>query len=404
MSRLVLHTGRFRDMGYETIFSGSVPSQAERMQANQLCMDLKRGIAKDGVGIVVNVTDAGRAIEEVLAIMLGYTLPKKEETTLKSELVLLQRDSLPRLLRAAKLAKTVQEAREIMQTGLDAWANHLAPLLKKVQVNAAVVRNSNAVKPSVRKRWSAATIIATFFILLIFIGTLWQGIELLKRQSHDDVTALTHDHDNETVLIGNRENWFSSLDLEAADNLRRMLPDAHSDQAVGSARQAIAQIDRNIEAVIEAIDPVRLDELEKALPPQFGVDMLDFLRSLAAIEPADKIGLCYEPECQPVYSGSEVQTLESLLKLYEMLAMRWAYSTEQIAPPNLLYDVEAYQSFVADSGFRRAEIQLRGELHRLNFGIEATALLDPLRELIDCPIPGQCRANAADKIARSLQH
>jgi len=387
MSRLFLRTGRFRDMGYETVFSGPATSQAERDRAEQICMDLKRAKASDGVGILFEVQAAGRAIDEVLAVMLERPLTPKVENKLRNELSVMHRDLLPGLLRAVKLATTVQEAREIMNRELNLWARHIAPLLA-VQVAATVSPNSqNWTRGVVKHTWTVAAAISLLLTLLLWFST---RPELPSTSSQEEQT---------TSQPLSRGNWFSELEPESAENLRTLFPESLSDEAVLGTRRSIAQIHLNIKEVLDAIEPEKLAGIKEAVPEQSVPDLMNFLHSIAALEMPSGADIC-DPElvCPPVYQTSDVQTLDKLLELYKMLAEAWQYSTETAAPTDILRDVEAYERMVADSGFRRAEIQLRGELHRLNRGAEATALLDPLRKLIDCEIPRKCRAVAAREI------
>ena len=50
------------------------------------------------------------------------------------------------------------------------------------------------------------------------------------------------------------------------------------------------------------------------------------------------------------------------------------------------------------SALRRDEINLRGELHRADLGEVATALLDPLHAIVDCPRQNTCVARALRRI------
>lgn len=411
MTRLVLRTGRFRNMGYETAFSGSAPTRETKAQAEQLLSTLRSGSPKGEIGIVEKVTAAGRGVEETLALMLPRPLSKQSETRLTAESYSLHRNDLPALLSAAQNATSVGDARAVLRHGLDKWMVRLEP-------NVVFAPDQDVDKPAARFRTRGPIMarygLASLLVLMFAVGCLlWLTAPVSEKQiapNTDEIATVRPVTDAEPVPDGNDasqptgDEGENSGQSEVDARLRaRFSQGEMTDDAVIQKRRAISGVVQDLKAIRDAIG---MEAVELASDDRREIGESSVLQALIEIRklelPTDE-ALCASgaDACPPRFSVTDEHVLAIASEAYKKLWLKFV-QTEQgeiIDPLRSKDDAVSYGEKMVFAGFRPKEINLRGELHRLGLGEEAGSLIDPLMKLIDCPTPSQCSAPAALAIA-----
>lgn len=411
MIRLILHTGRFRDIGYETALSGAEPTAEERDAADRLLASLRRGAPKGGVGIVVKLSHAGRAIEEILAVASPEPLTAENEARLRAELTKLHREALPELLKAAESAISVSAAREEIRRRLDDWLADLLPLLARAHGPRGVTARSP-------QAWSGARIaaaVAAVAIGAIVAGTTlhwagWQTPPMIARDGPDacrpngaeDAAAFVEAWLALDASLGSalpRNDPFAAVQAPSAMRLQPLVPTDVLDTWVCQKRRALAGTYRDL-ADLQSVAQVTGIEQARSLDHyRTGEELLDALHAVANLPLPDPTPLCQaEGEvCLPTFADADAEVLHAMAEAYRIL-LRDGYPAAGSVWPASASDLEEIENALAASSLRHREIMLRGELHRAGRGDLASALLDPLHALADCPRQGTCVAQAGRRI------
>lgn len=413
MIRLVLHTGRFRDMGYETALSGPAPTAAERDAAERLLSGLRRGAPDGGVGIVVPLSVAGRAIDEILALATPEPLPAEAVARLQTDLSWLHREALPGLLDAAAKAATVSEARSVLRRGLDDWLAGLSPLPTAGPARAGSADRARSAWPRTWKVAVAGSILALFAVAA-YVSWPWQGAapppatalngpDDCRPNGADDAAAFGDawralEADN--VRQPDRGDPFWGLPAESAAILRSLAPHDAPEAQVCRLRRVLAMVHRDLDGLRIAASGALVEQVRTAIPPGTDARLLDALEELARLKLPKAAGLCGRGEavCLPVFADAEAEVLLALHRAHATLLRHLGEPAAAQAGLASRDDVAQFELALAASAFRSAEITLRGELHRAGAGDAATDLFDPLRALADCPRPGSCVASAAGRV------
>ena len=413
MTRLILHTGRFRDMGYETAFSGAAPTAEERTKVDRLLAGLRRGDPEGGVGVVVKTSAAGRGIEEILALATPRPLLPASAARVEEELKRLQSDELPELIAAVGRAGSVLEGRDTLRRGLDSWHSDLQPLL------ALAPGNSGDAAPreqAARNAWFLWPIVAVVAAIVGIAVTLiaWppfsapHGQPVLAVTGPDECRPNGAEDDAEIDrLLGALEahlerelfpgDAFAALSPEAATRLRPLMPAPAAGADVCRLRRALGHVYLDLAKVTAAAAPPSINHARAQLWEGEGTRFLDALEAAAQIALPDPDLLCTMEDvpCLDVFVHADAAILTVMHEAYQVLL-------GQFVDPALLrandFNASGLEQALAESRFRHVEIMLRGELHRAGLGEEAAALLDPLRALADCPRWGLCEAPAGRKI------
>ena len=411
MIRLILQTGRFRDMGYETAFSGAEPTAEERNAADRLLASLRRGAPKGGYGIVVQLSHAGRAIEEIIAVTLTEPLTPANEAWLRAELTRLHRDALPEVLKVAECAVSVSAAREEIRRNLEGWLADLLPLLARPPVPPGVSARS-------RQAWSGAWIAAAVAAVAIGIiaagATLhWvvgrqtppviarDGPDACRPNGAEDAAAFTEAWLALNAAIGRelpRDDPFAAVQLDPAMRLQALVPADAPYTMICHKRRALAAIYRDLADLKTAVQGTGLAQA-RSLDHYSRGELLNALEAFANLMLPDQALICQAQDavCLPVFVDADAEVLQAIAEAYRILLP----SFDPPVGPTWLESassLEEVERALEASGLRRDEIILRGELHRAGLGDLATALLDPLHALLDCPRQNTCASQALRRL------
>lgn len=411
MIRLILHTGRFRDMGYETALSGAEPTAEARAAADRLLASLRRDAPKGGFGIVVRLSHAGRAIEEILAVTSPEPFTAESEERLRAELTRLHRDALPELLKVAERAVSVSAAREEIRRSLDGWLADLLPLLARAPEPRDVTARS-------RQAWSGARLAATaaaVAIGAIVAGTTlhWvvgrqtppmiarDGPDACRPNGAEDAVAFAEAWLALDASIGRelpRDDPFAAVQPDTTMRLRVLVPIDALDTLVCQKRRALAAIHRDLAGLQEVVQGTGLEQA-RSLDHYSRGELLNALGAFANLTLPDEAPPCQAQDavCLPVFVDADAEVMEAIAEAYRILLPNLypAVGTTWFASAS---DLEELERALEASGLRRDEIILRGELHRAGLGDLATALLDPLHVLMDCPRQNSCVAHAVRRL------
>lgn len=408
--RLILHIGRFRDMGYETTLSGTEPTAYERDEVDRLLASLRRGVPKGGFGIVVQLSHAGRAIEEIVAVSCTESLTAANEAKLRAELTRLHRDALPEVLKVAERAVSVSAAREELRRRLDDWLEDLLPLLSRTPGPPSVTALS-------RQPWSSAwlaTAVALTIVTIAFGGTFhWlvgrqtppvialYGPDSCRPNGAEDSIAFTEAWLALNAAIGRdlpRDDPFAAVQQDPAIRLQSLVPIDAAENLICQRRRALAATYQDI-ADLKAVAQGAGLERARLLDQYSRGELLNALGAFANLTLPDEEMLCKAESavCLPVFLESDVAVMEAIVEGYRILLpnLRTAANPKWLA---FATDLEELERALEASGLRRDEIMLRGELHRAGQGDLATALFDPLKALIDCSRQNSCVAHAARRL------
>lgn len=410
MIRLILHTGRFRDMGYETTLSGAEPTAEERDAADRLLASLRRGAPKGGFGIVVKLSHAGRAIEEILAVTSLEPLTAENEGRLRAELTRLHRDALPELLKVAERAVSVSAARVEIRRSLDGWLADLLPLLARAPGPRGVTARS-------RQAWSSARIAAAaaaVAIGAIVAGTTlhWasrqtppmiarDGPDACRPNGAEDAAAFAEAWLALDASIGRelpRDAPFAAVQLDPAMRLQALVPTDAQDTLVCQKRRALAAIHRDLADLTGVVQGTGLEQA-RSLDHYSRGELLNALEAFANVALPDRALLCQAQEavCLPIFVDADAEVMQAIAEAYRILLP----NLDPAVGPTWLAsasDIEELERELNASGLRRDEIILRGELQKIGQGDLATALFDPLHALMDCPRPNSCVAPAVRRL------
>lgn len=410
MIRLILHTGRFRDMGYETALSGAEPTAEERDAADHLLASLRRGVPEGGIGIVVKLSHAGRAIEEILAVTSPEPLPAEREARLRAELTRLHGEALPELLKVAGRAVSVSAAREELRRSLDGWLADLLPILPRVPEPPVVTARSRQAWSGVRFAAAAAAVA----IGAIVAGTTlhWVGRQtppMIARDGPDacrpngaeDAAAFAEAWLALDASIGRelpRDDPFAAVQPDLAMRLQALVPTDAPDILVCQKRRALAAIHRDLADLKAVVQGTGLEQA-RSLDHYSRGELLNALEAFANLPLPDQAPPCQAQDavCLPVFLDADAEVLQAIAEAYRILLP----NLHPAAGPTLLTsasDLEELERALEASGLRRDEIILRGELHRIGQGDLAAALLDPLHALVDCPRQNTCVALAVRRL------
>lgn len=418
MTRLVLHTGRFRDMGYETAFSGSEPTPSERADAERFLAGLRRGNAEGGVGVVIKVSSAGRAVEEILGFLSGRPLTPEAAAQVKAQLVALHGEALPGLLAAAGRAASVTEARAVLRRGLDEWATRLTPLLAFAPTPQTASHRSVRLVSGKPRNWIPWTA-AAFSVAVIALGaaiglrSFPPLITAAPQASEPDACRPNGSEDDAEFasLLNSRHETmgrefvggdpFAALNSDATGGLRIILSENPDDEEVCQKRRALAHVHRDLSIIVASAPPERLERAHRALWEGADTRLIRAIERIAALDlPAPDV-LCADENrpCIPIFSEADGGVFLALFAAYDAVAL--GAQNDEAVRASALLDMAAFERWLASTAFRSGEISLRGELHRAGFGGDASAFLDPIKMLLDCPRPGECLAHAARAIGRN---
>lgn len=411
MIRLILHTGRFRDMGYETALSGAVPTAVERTGADRLLASIRRGAPKDGFGIVVKLSHAGRAIEEILAVTFLEPLTAENEARLQAELTRLHRDDLPELLKVAERAVSVSAAREEIRRSLDGWLADLLPLMARAPGPRGVTARS-------RQAWSGAWLAvaaAAVAIGAIVAGATlhWvvgrqtppviarDGPDACRPNGAEDAAAFAEAWLALDAAIGRelpRDDPFATVQPDRAMWLQALVPTDAPETLVCQRRRALAAI-YPVLADLKAVVQGPGLEQARSLDHYSRGELLNALEAFANLPLPDREGLCRAQEavCLPIFMDADAEVMQAIVESYRIVLPNLypAVGPTWLASAG---DIEELERALEASGIRRDEIIFRGELHRAGLGDLATALLDPLHALVDCPRQNTCVAQALRRL------
>lgn len=418
MTRLVLHTGRFRDMGYETALSGPEHTPSERADVERFLAELRRGTAEGGVGVVIKVFSAGRAVEETLGFLIGRPLTPEAASEVKAQLEALHGNALPELLATAGQAASVTEARAVLRRGLDEWATRLTPLLEFAQTPQTGSHRS--VRSALRKPrnsipWMAA---ALSVVIVTFGAALWlrsfpllttappqaSGPDACRPNGSEDDAEFASLLTSSQETMGRkfvRGDHFASLNTGSAGSLRLIVSEYPDDAEVCGKRRALANVYHHLSIIVASSHPERLERAHRALWEGADTRLLGALERLAALDLPASEDLCVETNrpCLPIFSEADDHIIDTLFAAYEMLAL--SFQNDAGVRESPLLDIAAFERWLASTTFRSGEISLRGELHRAGLGSDASSLLDPMKMLLDCPRPGECLAHAVRILGRA---
>lgn len=410
MIRLILHTGRFRDMGYETALSGAEPTAEERDAADHLLASLRRGVPEGGIGIVVKLSHAGRAIEEILAVTSPEPLPAERKARLRAELTRLHGEALPELLKVAGRAVSVSAAREELRGSLDGWLADLLPILPRVPEPPVVTARP-------RKAWSGAWIVAAMAAVAIgaiVAGAAWywagrqtppliarDGPDACRPNGAEDAAAFAEAWRALNASVGNelaRDDPFAAVQSDLAMRLQALVPTDALDTLFCQKRRALAAIHRDLADLKAVVQGTGLEQA-RSLDHYSRGELLNALEAFANLPLPDQAPLCQAQDavCLPVFLDADAEVLQAIAEAYRILLP----NLHPAAGPTLLTsagDLEELERALAASGLRRDEIILRGELHRIGQGDLAAALFDPLHALVDCPRQNTCVAHAVRRL------
>lgn len=402
MIRLILHTGRFRDMGYETVLSGAEPTAEERDAADRLLASLRRGAPQGGFGIVVKLTHAGRAIEEVLAVTFPEPLTAENEARLHAELTRLHRDALPELLKVAERAVSVSAAREEIRQSLDGWLADLPPLIARAPGPRCATTRS-------RQSWSGArlaVVAGAVAIGAIVVGTTlhWVGRQTPPMITRDGPDACRPNGAEDSAAFAEawlalnasierelpRDDPFAALQPDPSIRMQALMQTDAPDTLVCQKRRALAAIHQDLVDLKDLAQGTRLGQA-RSLDQYSRGELLNAIEAFANLLLPDREGLCRAQEevCLPVFMDADAEVMQAIFEAYRILLPNFLAAVGPIWPASA-GDIEELERALEASGLRRDEIILRGELHRAGLGDLATALLDPLHALVDCPRQNTC--------------
>jgi len=410
MIRLILHTGRFRDMGYETVLSGAEPTAEERDAADRLLASLRCGAPQGGFGIVVKLTHACRAIEEILAVTSPEPLTAGNEERLNAELTRLHRDNLPELLKVAERAVSVSAAREEIRQRLDGWLADLLPLIARAPGPRGATARS-------RQAWSRArlaVVAAAVAIGAIVAGATlhWVGRQTPPMITRDEPNACRPNGAEDSaafaeawlaldVAIGRelpREDPFAALQPDPAIRLQALVSTDAPETLVCQTRRALAAIHQDLADLKDVVQGTGLEHA-RSLDHYGRGELLNALEAFATLALPDRSLLCQAQEavCLPVFLDADAEVMQAIADAYRILLpdLHPSVSPTWLAATSGLDEIERA---LEASGLRRDEIVLRGELHRTGQGDMATVLFDPLHALVDCPRQNSCVAHAVRRL------
>lgn len=391
--------------------SGAAPTADERGATDRLLASLRRGAPKGGFGIVVKLSHAGRAIEEVLAVTSPEPLTAENEARLLAELTRLHRDALPEALKVAECAVSVSAAREEIRRSLDGWLADLLPLLARSAGPPGVTARSPQAWSGA---WLAPAAVAVTIGAIALGATLhwvvgWQTPPVIARDGPDacrpngaeDAAAFTEAWRALNDEIGRelpRDDPFAAVQLDPAMRLQALVPTDAPDTVVCQKRRALAAIHQDLVDLKDVAQGTGLDQA-RSLDQYHRGELLNALEAFANLPLPDRERLCQAQEavCLPVFMDADAAVMQAIVDAYRILLP----NLHAAVGPTWLSSaggIEELERALGASGLRRDEIILRGELHRAGLGNLATALLDPLHVLMDCPRQNTCASQALRRL------